>query len=208
MVERVPFIDGDFNIWERVDNGTWEPETHEVLKRFLTPGSKFIDIGAWVGPVALWALDLGAFVYAYEPDPEAFKALFVNTAGRTIRSRKAAISVRSGWARLANPRFYGDSQSRIGEEGITVRTIPVNWLPIDGAALVKCDIEGHEPAILPDLLSICRAHSVPLYLSWHQEWWVDPPSDDERRSWFDGFSLEPIRGDGWTGFSEVLAVPE
>lgn len=206
---RTPFVDGDFDFWPMYDRGEWEPETREVLERFLGPGTVFIDIGAWIGPVSLWALDLGAFVHAYEPDPEAFKQLFVNTAGRTIRPRKAAVSTRSGWARLTNPRFYGDSQSRIGDDGELVRTIPARWLPIQKAALVKCDIEGHELVVLPDLLGACEAHSVPLYLSWHEELWGDTAVPaDVRRSWFEGFELEPIRGDGWSGYSEVLAVPK
>lgn len=192
--------------WDDYDTGAWEPETKAVLERFLSPDSLFVDIGAWAGPVTLWAVDLGARVVAYEPDPVAYEALLTNTKGLPVRAYRAAVTDQVGWAYLTNPHM-GDSQSRLAEDGIIVATLTPRVVRAQcqqTPALVKIDVEGSELEILPDIL----AWRVPTYISWHQDWWAHPVHDDIRASWFADYTLEIIRGDGWTGFSEVLAVPK
>ena len=191
--------------WDDYDNGKWEPETKAVLERFLGLGTLLIDIGAWIGPVAMWALDLEARVFAMEPDPVAYEALKINTHGRLrIRTARLALSDRIGAGLLANPHM-GDSQSRLSNEGTPVTTVTTEWLFADllRPSLIKLDIEGHELHVLPDLLAL----NAPTYISWHEPWWDIQVPDEIRRSWFANFTLEPIRGDGWTGFSELLAIP-
>lgn len=210
--------------WNTYDQGKWEPETFAVLKRFLTPGSSFCDIGAWIGPVTLWAVELGAHVDAWEPDVEARRCLTVNTVGMDVMIHAEAWSDTAGLAPLIPYEYFGDSSSRLAyrpsedptqlTEGAVIvqkctprqvfNSVYQNITP----ALVKIDIEGGETLVLPDLTAVCRERQIPIYLSWHEPWWPQPVDETERHSWFDGFELEPIRGDGWTGFSELLAVPE
>ena len=196
--------------WDDYDAGRWEPETRMVLQRFLGPGSLFVDIGAWSGPVTLWATSLGARVVAYEPDAAAFEALLINTAGLPVRCFYMAVSDHLGWASIANDH-PGDSQSRLAASGLKVATIDVETARLQWGAsrpdLIKLDVEGHETRVLPTLLPICRADKIPIYLSWHEPWWPEPVSLADRHAWFDGFQIEPIRGDGWSGFSEALAIP-
>src|SRR5947208_17197036 len=59
-------------IWE---DGSWEPETLQVVERFVKPGTTLVDIGAWLGPVSLWATHLGGRAVAVEPDPVAVEYL-------------------------------------------------------------------------------------------------------------------------------------
>jgi FkbM family methyltransferase len=163
----------------------------------------FVDVGAWVGPVTLWAVDLGASVVAVEPDPTAYAALVTNTFGMPVQRIPAALVASPGEV-LLDPGYkqpYGSSTSRIADEGIPVRGINVAAL-VDlchkPPALVKVDIEGGELPILPDLL----AWRVPILVSWH-----DAGDLDGRKAWFGGYTCEAISGDGWTGYSELLAVP-
>jgi hypothetical protein len=74
-------------------------------------------------------------------------------------------------------------------------------------SLVKLDIEGYEVSVLPDLMPILRGLRCPIYLSWHQDWWPYRVSDLARVAWFQGFHCEAVRGDGWTDWGEMLAVP-
>lgn len=190
--------------WAEYHRGEWEPETKAVLERFLKPGALFVDIGAWIGPVTLWALDLGATVVAFEPDPVAYEQLCTNTKGRAV-CVQAALAPETGTATFAHRHEgeWGDSESRLdpcAPEGITVHTLsPATMLHdlVRTPDLVKLDIEGGELDVLPALLE----WRCPILVSWHHPYGVS------RKPWFDGYKTEAIRGDGWSGFSELLAVP-
>lgn len=204
----IPFVDGAFDFWPLYQRGEWEPGTKEVLDRFLTPDSLFVDIGAWIGPVSKWAVDLGARVIAYEPDHIAYPQLQRNVP--TARTLRVALSNRSGMGKLDNPRFYGDSQSRLSDEaGYPVGVISVadaarHWERQGIPALIKLDIEGGELDVLPDLAPYCANHKIPLFVSWHEDWWSAPPPLEVRQSWFDGFSSTE---GGWRDFETLLAIP-
>lgn len=196
---RVPHVEGDWDFWALYDAGEWEPETRAVLERFLTPGSTFLDIGAWIGPVSMWAEELGAEVVAVEPDPVAYPQLIENVSGRCLN---AAVAPTSGTAFLESPRGddggLGDSWSRLAPEGVPVATISPADLraQIPTPALVKVDVEGYETEILPDLVT----WGCPLLVAWHEPWW---PRRVDVRGWFDGFDCEGEFG----GFGSLLAVP-
>jgi FkbM family methyltransferase len=61
--------------WYQARYRDWEPESFDILDHFLRPDRDFIDIGAWIGPLALYAAQHSRCVYALEPDPVAFQAL-------------------------------------------------------------------------------------------------------------------------------------
>ena len=41
--------------WHRVVAGDWEPDSFRVLDRMLFPGCTYVDVGAWIGPLTLYA---------------------------------------------------------------------------------------------------------------------------------------------------------
>ena len=54
--------------WPRLQEATWEPYTFELLDRLLLhrEDAVFVDVGAFVGPLSLYAASLNATVYAAE----------------------------------------------------------------------------------------------------------------------------------------------
>ncbi len=57
----------------------WEPWNQRALRAFVTSESVVFDIGAWVGPISLLSAALGAKkVFAFEPDPDAYRMLEKN----------------------------------------------------------------------------------------------------------------------------------
>lgn len=217
---QTPYRDGEWDFPALYESGAWEPETKAVLERFLKPGDLFVDVGAWCGPVSLWALDLGAQVLALEPDPKARETLRTNTAGRDIRVLPRALAATAGLAILAADNYFGDSQSRLlytgeVEEFHTKETLAVmcltprqlfqqiqHWyghLP----TLIKVDIEGGEAAVMPRLGPLCSLHRIPLLVAWHQDWWPVPVEAGAPEVWFDGMDVTGAVG----GWGQSLAVP-
>lgn len=66
-------------------NGTWEPDEGTVLRKLVTPGSVFVDVGANVGYFSrlLAVTARPSRVVAFEPHPELAPVLALNTWGLT-----------------------------------------------------------------------------------------------------------------------------
>jgi FkbM family methyltransferase len=160
--------------WEKLYKpGEWEPETRELLKEILYPGALFVDIGAWIGPVTMWALECGSRVVAIEPDPVALPELRRRVPA-SVEIWEGAVATQAGAAALTAPKF-GISGSRLVSGGrieadgeIEVRT----WTLAEILAgrkptLVKIDIEGYEIELLPTLAPYLADLGVPMQVALH-----------------------------------------
>ena len=168
------------DFWERYEAGLWEPETRRWLADSLAPGDLFLDIGAWIGPVTLWALEFGAEVIAVEPDPVALEELR-RVVPAEVEVWEGAVTVDGGRAHLA-PRYeLGDSMSRISAEGVEVKACTLPEI-LGGRVpkLAKMDIEGYELELLPSVAPYLAGLGVPLQVALH-----DGLPDPE---WFAGYS--------------------
>ncbi len=178
---RVFFADDQPTFWDRVEAGTWEPGTLRVLDDLLGPGTVFVDIGAWVGPLTLYAAALGAEVVAVEADPHALDQLQRNLAANPdlatrVKLMPRALSAGIGPVRMGARRKPGDSMSSVllagaGETwtiaGMTVREL-ASELPRARVDLLKIDIEGGEYAVLPTLGPLLESASA-LLLALHPD---------------------------------------
>ena len=91
-----PYLGGGFRVadatvppWLRIAQGTWDPYVFELLDALLhrttddeagdSTASALIDVGAFVGPLSLYAVSSGAaHVFAVEADAENFALLSAN----------------------------------------------------------------------------------------------------------------------------------
>ena len=149
--------------WARVEAGGWEPGTLCALDGLAGSGDVVLDLGAWVGPITLYAAALGARVIAVEPDPVALAQLRRNVAANPelaplIRIVPGAIAPQPGRIALGARRKPGDSMSSAllaGSGASTWTSIVVTpaelaaMLPSSGRLVVKLDIEGGEYRLLP-----------------------------------------------------------
>lgn len=148
--------------WDWCDSDDWEPETVAAFSRFLKPGMRYVDLGAWIGPTVLLAASLVDRAVCAEPDPVAFAALAANlqlnpaVAAKTT-ALQAAAGARDGTATLSSTGPGGDSNSsvvRAGDDGSrwNVEQVSVTSLleraGLDAADFVKVDIEGGEYDLL------------------------------------------------------------
>lgn len=176
--------------WDLWETGRWEADTKAWLHEVLRPGDLFLDVGAWIGPTARWALDLGAEVIAVEPDPVALEDL----RKLPVEIWAGALTVDGGTVMLAaNQRVggeYGDSMSCIGDAGIPVDSWTIDEV-LQGRipAAVKMDVEGYETVLCPAIVPMLAVHKVPLHISCHGTL----PS----RDLFDGYAGVEYPDDPW-----------
>ena len=191
----VRILNDDWQFWEKRFADDWEPETKAVVDRFVD-GGLFVDIGAWVGPVSLWAGARGARVIAAEPDMVAFEHLVDNLRSNHVgfHAESVAISDRDGVAELGQRTGWGDSMSSL--VGPTFDPVEVEcstlasflgYYDLTDLQLVKIDIEGAEGLVIPQAEPFLRSLGVPVYLSLHPQWWTEDP-----RPYLAGWTCEQI----------------
>jgi len=188
-------VNRDWGFWAKWESGEWEPETREVIERLCLRGT-FVDIGAWIGPTAIWAAPHAGRVVAIEPDPVAYDMLTTNTADLpNVECHHLAVGVADGFTMITTA---GDSMSRTGTgdyevESCTLETLFAR-LHITAADLIKMDIEGAERDVIAQAEPFLRRFGAPLLLSMHP--------------WAPGSAL-PLNG--WhieeVGHLEILATP-
>lgn len=162
----------DYNFWSKQYAG-WEPATFRILDKYLSKEKDYLDIGAWVGPTAIYGSFLSGSVVAVEPDPIAFKILNKNISLNNIKNIKTinkAVS-KLEHASLKSCSFYGDSMSRTSDDltsGLSVQTIGIDRLmEMGNYSLIKIDIEGHEFDLIPSYKEIINDLKIPIYVSLH-----------------------------------------
>lgn len=164
--------------WDEVERGEWEADTFETLDRYLTPDTSFVDIGAWVGPLTMYAARKCRWVYAVEPDPAARDVLGTNlllNKMKNVTLERRALSNTAAAATLGNRHEFGDSESSLNwPGGLIVQTVRLedwwNEVGIADASLVKIDIEGGEGYVLPDAAEFLKSLRIPIHLSLHGQW--------------------------------------
>lgn len=177
---RIQVADDQPTFWDKVAAGAWEPGTLGAVAARVGPGTLFLDLGAWVGPLSLYAAALGARVIAVEADPRALDQLRRNLAANPELAARVtvvprAVSPDKQPVRLGARRKPGDSMSSVLLSG-SANTWGVDAVTPDELAgmvaegerlLVKLDIEGGEYALLPALTGILSRPDAVILVSLH-----------------------------------------
>lgn len=175
--------------WDWYETDAWEPETVAVFSRFLRSSTRYLDLGAWMGPTALLAAPFVERVVCLEPDPHAFASLTENlalnpaTAAKTF-AVQAAAGASDGTATLTSVGSGGDSNSslvRRGDMGAhwLVEQVSISALldraGLDGVDFVKIDVEGAEYELVPAICSTVSPRPT-LFVALHPNLLVDKRS--------------------------------
>lgn len=167
--------------WESVDSGQWEPETFEIMDKYLTYDATYLDVGAWIGPTVLYASRLCHRCFAFEPSPVSYKELCENLALNNVNNVIAlneAVFNYDGVLTLGNEGDIGGSSTRVGQFDhafqIPCRTLKsfISTEKIDTHLFIKMDVEGAEESILEDI-EFFEKHKPTLYVSLHPQWFRD-----------------------------------
>ena len=176
----------------------WEADTFSVLDKYLAKNKIFMDIGGWIGTMAMYGSRKSKHVYSVEADKKAHDDMSKNlktncTANYTLINKviydKDNIQLKFGKNKFLQNSKMNDSTSQIycdGEssseyylaETITLESI-IEKYQIDPKeiGIIKVDIEGGEENILHDLNKINKKYNIPIYVSFHYTWWNDSNLD-------------------------------
>ncbi len=179
-----------FQFWERASKKQWEPETFNVLSKFLKPDSVYLDIGAWIGPTVIYASKLCKKVICFEPDPIAYKHLLTNIQRNNltnISTFNLAISNKTTIQTISNfGGNVGNSMSTLLKNEKSTPTLHdvlvLDWdfvqstFGLQDVSMIKIDIEGGEFTLIPELAEYLKKNKPVLWLSLHA-----PFLDDETR---------------------------
>ena len=177
---------GDFRIYVRGhDFGVgaalqrdklWEEHVVREIRRVLTPGGVFLDLGAGIGYFSLLAASIvgdRGQVFAFEPEPGNFGllTLSINENGfSNIRAHPHAVSDREETVLLGENLQIGNatgirSDGRARRDGEPSRTHLVRSVVLDAVLdaldrldLIKIDIEGAEPRALEGMRTLIARH--------------------------------------------------
>jgi FkbM family methyltransferase len=172
----------------RDDYTTWEPETFNVFRKLATD-KVVLDVGAWVGPTALWLANAGKKVFALEPTQTAFAEMCSNyKVNPNIKDKLVAINAAlDSQVRITEMTNRGNSADALVEEnhnvkGLTIATdtVPVQTMTIEAleqkypelseASFVKMDTEGYERVLVPAMENFFKTKKPNAYISLHPQY--------------------------------------
>lgn len=172
--------DTDPWFWRGVTQGTWEASTFAAINSQIDADTTFLDFGAWIGAITLYAASKARQVIAFEPDPIAAGRLRDNVAlnpqlAEKIVVEERAVSPQSGAVAMGAVGQQGDSMSSVlranspiawKAEGITPAAIAQRFPP-DAPLLIKIDIEGGEYQLAPALGPLLSRPKVAVLMAFH-----------------------------------------
>lgn len=123
-----------------------------------------VDVGASIGNHSLFWWAQGLEVHAFEPNPSVFNHLLVNLAHNdaTVSRYPHALSDEMMHGRLSNSmRLIEDPEGEI----VAVRFDDV--AVVEDVAMVKIDVEGHEPQVLAGMVAMLERDHPDLYVESH-----------------------------------------
>lgn len=163
--------------WQKAALGRWEADTFAFIRDACNPQTTFVDIGAWIGPMTLYASRYARQVISVEPDPVAFRDLSANVEENcsNVRLINAGVDSVEGHLTLYAPSGLGRSvTSSLKSEGAEEITVPtLTFVQLDKfiddakALAIKLDIEGHEYKIIDDVIAFLRRRNASFHISVH-----------------------------------------
>lgn len=180
--ERISSEEKRSDFWDLVSKKRWEYQTFKIFSRYLDQSHSYIDMGAWIGPTALYGCQLARHCYAIEPDPQAFEQLKDNVKLNPLLKDRitlvnALIGPMSGMVPFGSNSEFGDSMSsmvfsnpgkKVLAQSITLEDLIFDH-NITDCNFIKMDIEGGEYIVLPSIRNYLKQRRPTLLLSLHPE---------------------------------------
>tara|TARA_X000000950_G_scaffold289506_1_gene414451 strand:- start:4240 stop:5004 length:765 start_codon:yes stop_codon:yes gene_type:complete len=170
--------DKDYKFWQRYMHTDWEQDFFNYVNNTKFLKYNFIDVGAAVGAMSLYAASKFKLVISLEPDITAFEILKKNVNLNrnkfdNIKLLNKFLSTKNEKSRFISGPIFGASHfvtKKAGNflcYGITLKKILKKFN--NNKFFLKIDIEGYEFSLLKNLefQNIIRKYKPPIYLAIH-----------------------------------------
>lgn len=169
--------------WDAIKSRRWETETFNFFQKNIEPTALVLDVGAWIGPTALYAAQLGARCVAFEPDPVAFKELQANyeanrgadwfdrltieNSAITLDGRPLVLGSRSKGGDSTSSALFADSDTNWTVSSRRLGDVLREYSSPGQPVFIKIDIEGGEYALLPEMGDVLGRAGASFHISLH-----------------------------------------
>jgi FkbM family methyltransferase len=168
--------------WGKVQRGEWEPETYREIDRHVTAETVFLDLGANIGAITLYAAHKASRVICLEPDPISHAKLLANIQVNPAVADKISVIAKAAHPaphpiRFGSQKTGGDSMSSAilpdlktiwTVETLTPSEINAMLPPEPVPVFVKMDIEGGEYDLIPAARVLWNRRGLTLLMQTHQ----------------------------------------
>ena len=120
----------------------------EQMRRYIKPGDVALDIGANIGQSTYPMLAAGAFVYAFEIDPDCCACILHNCAGGTMELRGGVAVGDDPNAFVGYTRDANNVGASHVQAGTQYPVLTIDELDFQKIAFIKIDVEGSEVSVL------------------------------------------------------------
>lgn len=145
---------------------SWEKKVKKAIRE--APRGLFIDVGANIGVLSVYASKVGFDVIAFEAIPEVFAALQTNFEANHVHGFAQNFAL---WSRSELLRMKRDRKNAVLSKVDPEGDIEMAAVPLDSFSLwptvVKIDVEGAELEVMKGMgRTLERAHPVLIYESY------------------------------------------
>ena len=178
-----------------IADGGYEPDLCTALQKVLQPDSVFLDVGANVGVLSIFAAHRWCpqgTVLGFEASPQIFEHLTANVQANPHRALDivhAAVTSHSGdtltFFNAPDSKFgMGSLSNRFNTEGIAVPTDAlddaVRAHGIDRIRAIKVDVEGFELGVFQGATQILTQPTAPVVFFEFNDWAENRPEQGIR----------------------------
>ncbi|MFZ4594465.1 MAG: FkbM family methyltransferase [Verrucomicrobiaceae bacterium] len=178
-----------------IADGAYESDLCTALRKVLHPDSVFLDVGANVGVLSIFAAHRWCpqgTVLGFEASPQIFEHLTANVQANPHRALDivhAAVTSHSGdtltFFNAPDSKFgMGSLSNRFNTEGIAVPTVAlddaVRAHGIDRIRAIKIDVEGFELGVFQGATQILTQPTAPVVFFEFNDWAENRPEQGIR----------------------------
>jgi FkbM family methyltransferase len=159
-------VPAGFPSYRNYATGVYESDVTSLISSRLQSGMSAVDVGANIGYYTVTAARLvgpAGHVYAFEPDPEAYRYLERNVADNncsnvtTVASAVGNVTGTVEFVQAGPERGYIQERGQ-GNLPVASTTLDAYFSGLGWPALhlIKIDVEGHEGAVLLGMVEVVR----------------------------------------------------
>lgn len=131
--------------WCATEGLVHDPHMAKIVRENISAGELFVNVGAHIGTLAKVAIDAGAKVLCFEPNPDAVECLRHNLAGSSAGIFNVAIGKTVGTVKFNSLDNAGAS---FVSEGDGTVVLPLDAFDLPQVATILMDCEGSELCVL------------------------------------------------------------